>query len=148
MRDSENPFVLLARITVKEGMVDAYLEIAEEVDRAVENTEEGMLLHTFDRDPDDPHKFVWTEVYRKSDDFLFHADNPPVLEYVEKHAELATHFSIEIYGNVDERNRVQALEEMFKAFIQKKIKYEKPKDFLHRGLFSKTRFYRNLKTIA
>jgi autoinducer 2-degrading protein len=100
MNDSENPFVLLARITVKEGMVDAYLEIAEEVDSAVENTEEGMLLHTFDRDPDDPHKFVWTEVYRKSDDFLFHADNPPVLEYVEKHAELATHFSIEIYGNV------------------------------------------------
>tara|TARA_B100000927_G_scaffold107097_1_gene86613 strand:- start:433 stop:831 length:399 start_codon:yes stop_codon:yes gene_type:complete len=100
MSDSENPFVLLARITVKEGMVDAYLELAEEVDRAVENTEEGMLLHTFDRDPDDPHKFVWTEVYRKSDDFLFHADNPPVLEYVEKHAELATHFAIEIYGNV------------------------------------------------
>ena len=100
MSDSEKPFVLLARIIVKEGMVDAYLEIAEEVDRAVENTEEGMLLHTFDRDPDDPHKFVWTEVYRKSDDFLFHADNPPVLEYVEKHAELATHFSIEIYGNV------------------------------------------------
>ena len=100
MSDSENPFVLLARITVKEGMVDAYLEIAEEVDRAVEKTEEGMLLHTFDRDPDDPHKFVWTEVYRKSDDFLFHADNPPVLEYVEKHAELATHFAIEIYGNV------------------------------------------------
>ena len=31
MTDSENPFVLLARITVKEGMVDAYLEIAEEV---------------------------------------------------------------------------------------------------------------------
>ena len=100
MSDSENPFVLLARITVKEGMVDAYLEAAEEVDKEVEKTEEGMLLHTFDRDPDDPHKFVWTEVYRKSDDFLFHADNPPVLEYVEKHAELATHFSIEIYGNV------------------------------------------------
>ena len=31
MSDSENPVVLLARITVKEGMVDAYLEIAEEV---------------------------------------------------------------------------------------------------------------------
>ena len=28
MTDSENPFVLLARITVKEGMVDEYLEIA------------------------------------------------------------------------------------------------------------------------
>ena len=100
MSDNETPFVLLARITVKEGMVDAYLEIAEEVDQAVEKTEEGMLFHSFDRDPNDQHKFVWTEVYRKSDDFLFHADNPPVLEYVEKHAELATHFSIEIYGNV------------------------------------------------
>ena len=40
MSDSENPFVLLARITVKEGMVDAYLEITEEVDKA----EEGMLF--------------------------------------------------------------------------------------------------------
>ena len=100
MTASENPFVLLARITVKEGMVDAYLEIAEEVDKAVEKTEEGMLFHSFDRDPDDQHKFVWTEVYRNSDDFLFHADNPPVQEYVEKHVELATHFSIEIYGNV------------------------------------------------
>ncbi len=98
MSDSENPFVLLARITVKEGMVDAYLEIAEEVDKAVEKTEEGMLFHSFDCDPDDQHKFVWTEVYRNSDDFLFHADNPPVQEYVEKHADLATHFSIEIYG--------------------------------------------------
>ena len=100
MTDSENPFILLARITVKEGMIVAYLEIAEKVDKSVKNTEEGMLFHSFDRDPDDQHKFVWTEVYRKSDDFLFHADNPPVLEYVEKHAELATHFSIEIYGNV------------------------------------------------
>ena len=100
MTDSESPFVLLARITVKEGMVDAYLEIAEKVDKSVEKTEQGMLFHSFDRDPDDQHKFVWTEVYRKSDDFLFHADNPPVQEYVEKHAELATHFSIEIYGNV------------------------------------------------
>ena len=79
MTDSENPFVLLARITVKEGMIDAYLKIAEKV----EKTEDGMLFHSFDRDPDDQHKFVWTEVYRKSDDFLFHADNPPVQEYVE-----------------------------------------------------------------
>ena len=70
MSDNETPFVLLARITVKEGMVDAYLEIAEEVDKAVEKTEEGMLFHSFDRDPNDKNKFVWTEVYRKSDDFL------------------------------------------------------------------------------
>ena len=35
MTDSENPFVLLARITVKDGMIDAYLKIAEEVDKSV-----------------------------------------------------------------------------------------------------------------
>ncbi len=39
MTASENPFVLLARITVKEGMIDAYLEIAEKVDKSVEKTE-------------------------------------------------------------------------------------------------------------
>ena len=97
-----NPFVLLARITVKDGIVNAYLEIAEAADKAVEKTEAGMLFHKFDRDLDDQHKFVWTEVYRKSDDFLFHADNPLIKEYVEKHAQLATHFSIEIYGNVSD----------------------------------------------
>ena len=131
MSDSENPFVLLARITVKEGMVDAYLEIAEEVDRAVENTEEGMLLHTFDRDPDDPHKFVWTEVYRKSDDFLFHADNPPVIEYVEKHAELATHFAIEIYGNVSNEviETIKSRKFPFKHFASTSVGYIRSERF-------------------
>ena len=86
-------------------------------DSEVEKTEEGMLFHNFDRDPDDQHKFVWTEVYRKSDDFLFHADNPPVQEYVEKHAELATHFAIEIYGNVSNEviEKINSLE-ILKAF--------------------------------
>ena len=100
MIDGENPFVILARITVKDGMVNDYLAIAEQADKAVERTEEGMLFHNFDADPNDPNKFVWTEVYRKSEDFIFHADNPPVEEYVVRHGELATQFSIEIYGNV------------------------------------------------
>ena len=128
MRDSENPFVLLARITVKEGMIDAYLEIAEKVDKSVEKTEEGMLFHSFDRDPDDQHKFVWTEVYRKSDDFLFHADNPPVQEYVEKHAELATHFSIEIYGNVSNEviETINSREISLKHFTSTFIVYIRP----------------------
>ena len=38
MISGENPFVILARITVKEGMVDDYLAIAEEADKAVEKT--------------------------------------------------------------------------------------------------------------
>jgi len=95
-----NPFVLIARITVKDGKVDEYMAIAHDADNAVKKSEPGMLLHTFDADPNDKNKFVWTEVYRKSADFLFHADNPPVRDYVNKHADLADHFSIEIYGNV------------------------------------------------
>ena len=132
MSDSENPFVLLARITVKEGMVDAYLEIAEEVDKAVEQTEDGMLFHSFDRDPNDQHKFVWTEVYRKSDDFLFHADNPPVLEYVEKHAELATHFSIEIYGNVSNEviETINSREIPLKHFASTSVGYIRSERFV------------------
>ena len=132
MSDSENPFVLLARITVKEGMVDAYLEIAEEVDQAVEKTEEGLLFHSFDRDPNDQHKFVWTEVYRKSDDFLFHADNSPVQEYVEKHADLATHFSIEIYGNVSNEviEKINILEIPLKHFTTTSIGYIRSERFV------------------
>ena len=127
MTDSENPFVLLARITVKEGMIDAYLEIAEKV----EKTEEGMLFHSFDRDPDNQHKFVWTEVYRKSDDFLFHVDNPPVEEYVEKHAELATHFSIEIYANVSNAviEKINSLEIPLKHFASSSVGYIRSERF-------------------
>ena len=131
MTDSENPFVLLARITVKEGMVDEYLEIAEAADKAVEETEEGMLFHNFDRDPDDPHKFVWTEVYRKSKDFLFHVDNPPVQDYVAKHSDLATHFSIEIYGNVSQAviDRIKSLGIPLKHFATTSVGYVRSERF-------------------
>ena len=118
MADCKTPFVLLARITVKEGLVNEYLSIAAEADKAVQKTEEGMLFHNFDADPDDPNKFVWTEIYRKSEDFLFHADNPPVQDYVAKHSELATHFSIEIYGNVSQEviDKFNSLDNFVKAF--------------------------------
>ena len=35
-------------------MVEEYLDIANEVDNAVELSEPGMLFHNFDADPDDP----------------------------------------------------------------------------------------------
>ena len=131
MADSESLFVQLARITVKEGTFDEYLEIAEAADKAVEKTEEGMLFHSFDRDPDDKHKFVWTEVYRKSDDFLFHADNPAVLGYVEKHAELATHFSIEIYGDVSNEviEKINSREIPLKHFATTSVGYIRSERF-------------------
>ena len=98
--EGNNPFILIARIHVKEGMVESYLDIANEVDKAVELSEPGMLFHNFDSDPDDPLAFTWTEVYSNSDAFIKHDANPPVQEYVKKHAELADGFTIEIYGNV------------------------------------------------
>ena len=90
-----------------------------------------MLFHSFDRDPYDQHKFVWTEVYRKSDDFLFHADNPPVQEYVEKHADLATHFSIEIYGHVSNEviEKINSLEIPLKHFAATSIGYFRSERF-------------------
>jgi|TARA_B110000046_G_scaffold156540_1_gene167416 (4S)-4-hydroxy-5-phosphonooxypentane-2,3-dione isomerase len=132
MADCGTPFVLLARITVKEGMVNEYLSIAAEADKAVEKTEEGMLFHNFDADPDDPHKFVWTEVYRKSEDFLFHADNPPVQDYVAKHSELATHFSIEIYGNVSQEviDKINSLEIPLKHFATTSVGYVRSERFV------------------
>ena len=132
MADCGTPFVLLARITVKEGMVNEYLSIAAEADKAVEKTEEGMLFHNFDADPDDPNKFVWTEVYRKSEDFLFHADNPPVKDYVAKHSELATHFSIEIYGNVSQEaiDKINSLEIPLKHFATTSVGYVRSERFV------------------
>ena len=98
MSDGSNPFILIARVTVKRGQVEAYLKIADTADKAVQASEPGMLFHNFDADPNDSHKFVWSEVYRRSSDFLDHLDNPPVQDYVAKHGTLADYFSIEIYG--------------------------------------------------
>ena len=98
--DSATPFLLLARIRVKTGCVDDYLELARETDAAVEASEPGMLHHTFDQDPEDPQAFVWSEVYANDAAFAAHVSNPPVQAYLQKHAELGDSFSIEVYGTV------------------------------------------------
>ena len=59
---SDTPFMLLAKLKIKEHKVAEYLEIAKKTDKAVEADEPGMLHHTFDQDPDDPLCFVWSEV--------------------------------------------------------------------------------------
>ena len=131
MSSGMNPFVLLARITVKEGKLKDYLAIASEVDSAVEATEEGMLLHQLDTDPDDPNKLVWTEIYRRSEDFLIHADNPPVVDYVNQHQELALDFTVEIYGNVSSAvlEKLQSLEVPCKHFRTTQIGYVRSERF-------------------
>ena len=56
--DGSNPFILIARVHVKEGMVEQYLNAVQTVDEAVEETEPGMLFHNFDSDPNDPLAFA------------------------------------------------------------------------------------------
>ena len=129
--NGDTPFVLIARIQVKDGMVEEYLEIADEVDNAVELSEPGMLFHNFDADPDDPLAFTWTEVYTNSEAFIKHDANPPVQEYITKHAELADGFTIEIYGNVSQNviNTINRLGVPFKHFKTTKVGYVREKNF-------------------
>ena len=127
----KNPFLLIARIGVKENMVEEYLAIAEEVDNAVQESEPGMLFHNFDKDPDDPLGFVWSEVYTDSDALIAHINNPPVQAYVEKHDELADTFEIEVYGNLSEDaiSAVKALEVPFKHFKSTDVGYVREENF-------------------
>jgi quinol monooxygenase YgiN len=116
---------------VKKGCVEDYLKIAAAADVAVEKSEPGMLFHSFDADPDDDHKFVWTEIYRSSDDFIAHADNPPVQDYVEKHGEIANEFSIEVYGKISDQciKKIQSLGVPFKHFKATSVGYFRSERF-------------------
>ena len=127
----KNPFLLIARIGVKENMIEEYLAIAEEVDNAVQESEPGMLFHNFDKDPDDPLGFVWSEVYTDSEALIAHINNPPVQAYVEKHDELADTFEIEVYGNLSEDaiSAVEALEVPFKHFKSTDVGYVREENF-------------------
>ena len=127
----KNPFLLIARIGVKENMIEEYLAIAEEVDNAVQESEPGMLFHNFDKDPDDPLGFVWSEVYTDIESLIAHINNPPVQAYVEKHDELADTFEIEVYGNLSEDaiSAVKALEVPFKHFKSTDVGYVREENF-------------------
>lgn len=103
--DKSTPFMLLARIHVKPDCIDAYLELARATDAAVQASEPGMLHHTFDQDPDDPQAFVWSELYANDAAFAAHVSNPPVQEYLQKHAELGDDFRVEVYGTVGDECR-------------------------------------------
>jgi len=85
MNPKNSPFVLIARVRVRPGKGDDYLNIAAEADSAVQQTEPGMLMHNFDADPDDPLQFTWTEIYRDDESLIAHINNPPVQEYGKKH---------------------------------------------------------------
>ena len=90
-----------------------------------------MLFHNFDADPDDPLAFTWTEVYSNSNAFIKHDANPPVQEYVVKHAELADGFTIEIYGDVSKEviETINRLGIPLKHFKTTRVGYVREKNF-------------------
>eukprot|EP00501_MAST-03F_sp_TOSAG23-6_P001398 GSMAST32.ASY1.ANO1.1454.1 assembled CDS len=96
------PFILIARVQVKPGKVKQYLEIANKTDEGVQNTEPGMLHHTFDVSPDDDHSFTWSEVYQNDAALGAHLSSSVVAEYLEKHAPFCESFAVEIYGTLGE----------------------------------------------
>ena len=96
----KNPIILIARISVKPGLVEEYLEIAEKVDNETLKFEPGMIFHNFDSDPDDALAFTWSEIYLNSEALIFHLNAAYAQDYVKKHSQLANSFEIEIYGNL------------------------------------------------
>jgi len=118
---ANTPFILIARIQVKPDKVQEYLLLAAKTDTAVEASEPGMLHHTFDQDPENPLRFVWSEVYKNDEAFIAHLANPAVGEYLQEHPKLADDFTVEVYGTVGDK----CLEVMkgtgvpFKVFITK-----------------------------
>ena len=59
-----------------------------------------MPHHTFDQDPEDPLRFVWSEAYRNDYAFLAHLAHPGISLYLEEHHKLADDLIVEVYGKV------------------------------------------------
>ncbi len=95
---------------MKPNKVQEYLLLAAKTDKAVEESEPGMLHHTFDQDPENPLCFVLSEVYKNDEAFLAHLGNPSVGEYLEGHALLGDNFTVEVYGTVGDKSKA-AMEE-------------------------------------
>jgi len=123
----ENPFLLIARIQVKEGRVEDYLDIAETVDQITQAEEPGMLFHNFDQDPSDPLRFTWSEIYENSDALLVHFGASYAADYVAKSNELADSFEIEIYGNLSKEaeETVRSFGFPFKHFKTTRVGYSR-----------------------
>ena len=69
-------------------------------DKVVEAGEPDMLLHTFDRNPNDNLGFVWTEVFENSSALEFHLQNPALMKYLSDVSPLLDSFTMELFGEV------------------------------------------------
>ena len=123
--NEETPLVIIARTQVKEGKKEEYLKFGKEIDDAVNDTEPGMLFHDLGTDPNDPLALTWTEILKDSAAFVFHLNNPHVVEGFKKQEELVEEIRLEIYGNVSDEliNKVKELNLPFKYFKSTGVNY-------------------------
>ena len=123
--NEETPLVIIARTQVKEGKKEEYLKFGKEIDDAVNDTEPGMLFHDLGTDPNDPLALTWTEILKDSASFVFHLNNPNVVEGFKKQEELVEEIRLEIYGNVSDEliNKVKELNLPFKYFKSTGVNY-------------------------
>ena len=123
----DSPFILVARVKVKEGCRDEYLDLALKTDKLVQDTEPGMLHHTFDVDPEDDRLFCWSEMYLNDAAFFAHLANPAAVDYLEKHEAMSEVFTLEVYGSIGDE-----LAEKLSAFSPK----------IHKTCFGFTRLFK------
>lgn len=64
--------------------MDEFLTWCKDVDKAVEDAEPGMLMHTCNAHEDDPLTFTWVEVYQNDAALSAHLANPAVAEAMGK----------------------------------------------------------------
>ena len=123
--NEETPLVIIARTQVKEGKKEEYLKFGKEIDDVVNDTEPGMLFHDLGTDPNDPLALTWTEILKDSASFVFHLNNPHVVEGFKKQEELVEEIRLEIYGNVSDEliNKVKELNLPFKYFKSTGVNY-------------------------
>lgn len=99
---ASKPFVLIARLHALPSQSSKVIALSDAADKAVKASEPGMLLHTFDRDPNDALGFVWTEVYANSQALEFHLQNPDLIKYLEEVGPFLDVFTVELYGSVSD----------------------------------------------
>ena len=62
-----------------------------------------MLNHTFVQDPENPLRFIWSEVYKNDVAFIAHLANPGVREYLQENPKLIDDFTVYVYRTVGKK---------------------------------------------
>jgi quinol monooxygenase YgiN len=93
----DKPFVLIARLHSPPEKSAEVVALSAAANKA---GEPGLLLHTFNRNPNDKLGFVWTEVFENSSALEFHLQNPALVKYLGDVSPFLDSFTIELYGGV------------------------------------------------